>query len=65
MMRWNLEHELSGLGPGSVSDIPSAIVLFRFRFLRHVFDLEILDDEEAFVRRGSGQPVNFWIFRTD
>ena len=77
VMRWNLEHKLSGLsglvrqqndeqpparrqdrlveaglGPGSVLDVISRLVFFRIRTLRHVFDLEVLDDEEALVRVG-------------
>ena len=42
----------SGLGTGSVSGIPSGTVLLGFRLFRHVFDLEVLDDEEALVRVG-------------
>ena len=42
----------SGLGAGSVLGIPSRILLFGFRPLRHVFDFEILDDEKGPVGIG-------------
>ncbi len=42
----------SGLGAGSVPDIPSGFVLFRLRAPRHVFDLEILNNEKGPVGIG-------------